>query len=129
MGSKGIRVLVVEDNPSDVRILREAFATYPKDTFDPVYETCLQGALQRLSREKFEAILLDLFLPDAFGLETLQRVQEVRAGIPIVVWTGLHDQRTALQALELGARCYLVKDFLEPSALIKALRGYVTQEK
>ena len=129
MESKGIKVLVVEDNPSDERILREAFATYPKNTFDPVYESCLQGALKRLSREKFEAILLDLFLPDAFGLETLQKVQEVRAGIPIVVWTGLHDQRTALQALELGARCYLVKDFLEPGALIKALRGYVTQEK
>jgi len=129
MESKGIKVLVVEDNPSDERILRAAFESYPKGSFDAVYETCLQGALQRLAREEFEAVLLDLFLPDAFGLETLQKVQEARAGIPIVVWTGLHDQGTALHALELGARCYLVKDFLEPSALIKALRGYVTQEK
>ena len=94
--SESIRILLVEDNPGDARLLREFLADVENTPFDPVHVERLGNALQRLRNERFDVILLDLSLPDAQGLETITRAY--KQGAPIVVLTGLDDKARAINA-------------------------------
>ncbi len=72
---KGI-VLLVEDNPGDVVLMREIFKRHGNNEFELVHKPCLQDALKQLSEEEIDVILLDLCLPETYGLETLVQVQK-----------------------------------------------------
>src|SRR5260370_2269312 len=122
MNLEGIRVLLVEDNPGDVRLflelLRESGAGYVKvDDVDR-----LATALERLSNQAFDVVLLDLSLPDAHGLDTLVRAHAHAPSVPIVVLTGLDDQALAVKAVRAGAQDYLVKGRVAGDLLVRSLR-------
>jgi DNA-binding NarL/FixJ family response regulator len=70
-------------------------------------------------------ILLDLVLPDASGLETIGKINEVDSKTPLVVLTGFYDETLKAQALEKGANFFVSKDRSDVNALVKALRDYV----
>ena len=75
-----------------------------------------------------DAILLDLGLPDAQGLEAVRRVRAAAPGVPLVVMTGLDDEALAAQALQEGAQDYLIKGQIEARGLLRALR-YAIERK
>jgi DNA-binding response OmpR family regulator len=127
MEPRKMKILCVEDNPSEVRLLRENIKKYSVDEFNFLHEERLQKALQRLSEEEIDIILLDLFLPDAIGLETLAKVREADSEIPIIVLTGLFDQEMAFQGLQMGANCYFAKENLQGDALVRVMREYAAQ--
>lgn len=83
----------------------------------------VQEALDCLSEGIFDAILLDLFLPDAFGLEALARVHLGYPHIPIIDLTGMSDEETSLHAMSMGARVYFCKDRLSWEKVIGALKN------
>lgn len=91
-------------------------------------ENSLKTACQRVAEVTFDVVLLDLGLPDSFGLDTFVKLQPCAPDIPIVVLTGLDDERTACKAVELGAQDYLVKGQLTKNLLIRSLR-YGIQRK
>src|SRR5262245_21662353 len=128
MTQQRVAILLVEDNPSDVRLLHELLAEARGIAFTPVQVAQLGEALERLAHEHFEVILLDLFLPDSQGLETVRRVQAQAAAVPVVVLTGLADEELALQALHEGAQDYLVKGQMDSPTLVRALR-YAMERK
>ena len=128
METKTMKVLVVEDNPSDVRILKETFKSCPDSRFDMLYEPCLRGALKRLSEEEVDLILLDLFLPETFGLETLEKVREADPLTPIVILTSLNDEPVFQKAMELGAQICLVKERVDGDSLLRVLRYSVDRD-
>jgi len=74
-----------------------------------VHEPCLQNAFKKLSEEEIDVILLDLFLPEAFGLESLVQVKKISPSTPIIVLTGFYDERTTLHAIAMGAQDYLAR--------------------
>src|SRR5258708_3911668 len=122
MNLEGIRVLLVEDNPGDVRLflelLRETGAGHVKvDHVDR-----LSTALERLSNQAFDVVLLDLSLPDAHGLDTLVRAHAHAPSVPIVVLTGLDDQALAVKAVRAGAQDYLVKGRVDGDLLVRSIR-------
>ncbi len=126
MNLEGIRVLLVEDNPGDVRLflelLRETGAGHVKvDHVDR-----LATALERLSNQAFDVVLLDLSLPDAHGLDTLVRAHAHAPSVPIVVLTGLDDQALAVKAVRAGAQDYLVKGRVDGDLLVRSMR-YATE--
>ena len=126
MNLEGIRVLLVEDNPGDVRLflelLRETGAGHVKvDHVDR-----LATALARLSNQTFDVVLLDLSLPDAHGLDTLVRAHAHAPSVPIVVLTGLDDQALAVKAVRAGAQDYLVKGRVDGDLLVRSMR-YATE--
>lgn len=123
--SQKMRILVIEDNPADAGLLRECFKQWGNGSFDLVHEPTLEGAVKRLSHEKVDLILLDLFLPKTSGLETVVEIQKSNTQAPLIILTGLYDQTMATEALQLGADFFLPKGLPEIIALIKALRGYV----
>jgi len=126
---KGIKILLVEDNPGDVLLLQEALKLPETGEFDLILEENLEGALKRLSSEQIDIVLLDLFLPDAHGLEALAQVYQADSKTPIIALTGFYDERTTLHALKLGAQDYISKDRLDGKKLQKLLRYYAGRER
>ena len=124
-----LRVLVVEDNPGDARLIEENLKRYGPDEFKLVHEPCLQKALEQISAAEMDAVLLDLSLPETTGLETLVKFFEADSVTPIVILTGLDDEETALGAFRLGAQDYLRKNELDGGLLAKALRYSVERSR
>src|SRR5512138_196555 len=104
-----LRVLLVEDNPGDARIVREMLAEMNTERYEVVPAERLADALNYLSERPFDAILLDLNLPDSYGLATLIKIRSVAPHVPVIVVSGLADEEMAIHALREGAYTYLVK--------------------
>jgi diguanylate cyclase (GGDEF)-like protein len=129
MSYGSIRVLLVEDNPADARLLREALADVPGFRFDLEHARNLDSAIAAIAARPFDAVLLDLGLPESHGLDTLQRVHGIATELPIVVITGLEDEETGLRAVQLGAQGYLVKGELDPRVLSRSLRHAIERHR
>ena len=74
-------------------------------------------------------VLLDLGLPDSQGMETLTLAQEANRRLPIVVLTGLDDQRFAVEAVRAGAQDYLVKGRFDSNLLVRTIRYAVERKR
>jgi two-component sensor histidine kinase len=122
MTMEPLRILLVEDNPGDVRLLREMFATERPGSFEIVNLPRLGQALNFLARGGVDIVLLDLGLPDENGLETVRRVRKLAPEVPLVVLTGRDDDAAVAEAMLEGAQDYLVKGQIENRALPRALR-------
>lgn len=128
MGDKPIKILLVEDNPGDSRLIREMLAEARGVTFDLEYADRLQVGLEHLEGRQIEVILLDLGLPDSHGLETLNKTYAQAPEVPIVVLTGLNDELLGVEAVNRGAQDYLIKGQVEPNLLVRAIR-YAIERK
>jgi len=114
-----MRVLLVEDNEDDALLIRE---TLSETTIEIERAERLSTALEHLATGSFDAVLLDLSLPDARGLDTIGRVHSLAPGVPVVVLTGLNDEEVALKAVERGAQDYLIKGHTDGALLTRSLR-------
>ncbi len=122
------RILLIEDNSGDARLLREALREVPSYQFDLVHVERLNPALERLRKEPCDVVLLDLSLPDGQGLDNLARVRDAASNVPILVLTGLNDEDAAVKALRVGAQDYLVKGQASGHAVVRAI-GYAIERK
>ncbi|GAC1315429.1 MAG: hypothetical protein NVSMB2_06990 [Chloroflexota bacterium] len=126
-----IRALLVEDNPGDARLIRETLRDLGGDAarVDLTFADRLDVALQKLGDHVFDAILLDLSLPDSQGLETFSRVHATAPEIPVLVLSGLDDEAIAMRAVHGGAQDYLVKGHVDGPTLLRALRYAIERER
>lgn len=124
-----VRVLLIEDNPVDAQLTQDILAEWANDRFDLTRVGTLSEGLARLARDRFDAVLLDLSLPDAQGLNTVTQVLATSPGIPIVVLTGYDDQELALQAVQQGAQDYLVKGQAQADLLSRAIRYAIERKR
>jgi serine phosphatase RsbU (regulator of sigma subunit)/DNA-binding response OmpR family regulator len=118
---RNIRLLVVEDNPADVRLLQIALWGVTGATFDVWNVGTLSQALERMGQQPFDLILLDLGLPDSQGLDTFLQFREHARKAPVIVLTGNADESAAIQAIREGAQDYLLKG-TDAITLIRAMR-------
>ncbi len=121
-----IHVLLVEDNPTDVLLAKEALAEQPH--FEVVVAGRLSEALELLNARRFDVVLLDLGLPDSQGLEAL-RLHQSNPTVPVIVMTGRDDEELALQALHAGAQDYLVKSQLPDGLLGRSIRYAIERQR
>ena len=108
-----LRVLLVEDNLGDARLIKETLRDAGSHAFELRHADRLSAALPVLAAREADVLLLDLSLPDAHGLETVTRALAAAPEMPIVVLTGLNDETVAIQAVQAGAQDYLVKGQVE----------------
>lgn len=105
-----LKILHVEDDLLDARMLRDQVALVAPGRFDFIHCERLDDSLKRLAAgETFAAALLDLSLPDSVGLETFAKLRAQAHSLPILIMTGLDDQSVAAQAVRGGAQDFLVK--------------------
>lgn len=118
-------LLVVEDDETMATALAGVLAASHR----VVGARRLSQALDAAATERPDAVLLDLWLPDSKGLDTLHRVREALPATPIVVLTGETDLETGLQALRAGADDYLVKPPPSADTLLRTLRHAAERRK
>lgn len=116
------RLLVVEDNPRDVRLLQIALSEARNFPHDLEVVTNLPDAHTRLTNGGIDLVLLDLGLPDSQGTETLVKFQSGAPDVPVVVLTGLADEQAAMEAARMGAQDYLVKGRMFGELLPRVVR-------
>ena len=135
---KATKILLVEDNPGDAFIIQQLLLqkmsqddSLPQVQFTQVEQ--LEEALQHLENNPednaFDAILLDLSLPDSHGLETVAAVRDRAPHLPIVILTGLRDEALALRAVQQGAQDYLVKGQFSPEILLRSIRYAIERQR
>jgi signal transduction histidine kinase len=117
-----IRVLLVEDDDAYTDLLHAQLSGSPTRSIRLDRVSTLTAALAALDSRKFDAVLLDLALPDSFGLETFDRLSEIANAIPIVVLTSHDDDALAMQAVQRGAQDYLVKSTTDAQLLQRSIR-------
>src|ERR1700724_3014766 len=122
MKGKSLQVLLVEDSAGDALLLREMFRKEPPGSFALTHVERMSDALSELAKGGIDIVLLDLGLPDGYGLDTVRRAQGAAPGVPVIVLTGLDDEAFAAQAMKEGAQDYLIKGQIENRALPRALR-------
>lgn len=116
------KVLILEDNPADARLMQELLSESQDPVFSLVKAGTLREALELLAREEFDLILTDLNLPDETGLRTFYRVQSAAPATPILVMTGMNDLDAGARAVTSGAQDYLVKGPAESGRLLQSVR-------
>ncbi|MEP6494916.1 MAG: response regulator [bacterium] len=115
------RILLVEDNPGDVVLLRQMLSETTARRFEIEEVSRLSDAARRAACGGLDLIVLDLTLPDSSGIETFETMRRAAPTIPIVVLTGSDDVRLGLTAVDEGAQDYLVKGEMDGHALARAL--------
>ena len=123
-----VKVLLIEDNPGDARLIIETLREISGRPFALEHVASLSSGLDRLSSDDFALVLLDLGLPDSQGRDTLLSVLTLRTEVAIVILTGLDDEEVAAEMLQLGAQDYLPKGDIEARQLSRTLR-YALERK
>jgi two-component system cell cycle response regulator len=124
-----LKILLVEDSDLDAHLTQDILSEWSIEQFDVVHVARLSEAFSHLTKSRFDAILLDLSLPDGYGLSTLKQVQAANPTIPIIVLSGFSDQTLALQAVQNGAQDYLVKGQCQPELLARAIRYAIERKR
>jgi len=129
MSSGPMQVLLIEDNPGDVRLLRELLGNTRAGTFVLTQVDRLTAGIRHLNECPIDVILLDLSLPDSHGIETLVKTHAAAHGVPIVVMTVTEDEELGLRLIQAGAQDYLVKGQTTVSQLARTLRYAVGRKQ
>lgn len=124
-----VNILLVEDNPGDVRLLdvylKETFST----SFALITTDLLSKGLELLESHKFDVIILDLSLPDSRGLDTFKKVYSHSPETPVIVLTGYEDEYTGINAMKLGAQDFLVKGNVNGKDLTRSINYSIERFK
>jgi signal transduction histidine kinase len=129
MSSDLIRVLLVEDDLGDAELIGELLELVPSVHFQVTPTKRLAQALEHLSQELFDVVLLDLSLPDSHGLATVSQICTQAPTVPIVILSGLEDKALAIEAVQKGAQDYLVKGHVDSDLLVRAIRYAIERSK
>ncbi|PSP85639.1 histidine kinase [Halobacteriales archaeon QS_6_64_34] len=132
MANTTLNVLLTEDNPGDVRLVRHYLNAFEAYHFvDEISLTHIESLreVEDIDTDRFDVLLLDLGLPESTGLTTLDRAVDMLDEMPIIVLTGMEDTEKSMEAIERGAQDYLPKSELDGDRLVRALRYAVVRSR
>lgn len=129
MGSNSLKILVIEDNPTDFLLLKEfiKLLELPLDTVDN--SPTIANALKSLNENVYDLIFLDLTLPDSEGLNTFTAINGIASHIPIIILSSVTNNELALKIMKQGAQDYLVKGNFDSPLLEKAIKYSIERKK
>jgi signal transduction histidine kinase len=122
-----LRVLLIEANELDARVMLRAFREAAETRFDVERKVSLDDAIDALKGASYDCILVDLALPDTLGLRVLDAISEEAPATPVVVLTGLEDPRLAVEAVDRGAHDVLPKSRVDGDMVSRSIRYAVTR--
>lgn len=124
-----LAILLIEDDLAEARFLQEILKGFRVKQFNLVHVKRLAEALQKLERDGFDVILLDLTLPDSQGLASLKSIIYSAPDLPVVVLTNTNDDELAIEAVRQGAQDYLVKRKVNGEGLVRSLRYAIERKR
>ena len=127
--SERLHVLIVEDNPADVDLMRDALPETGLIQFHSESVPRLSEALTRLTTGGIDLVLTDLGLPDSQGLATFRELRQAAPDLAIIVLTGNDDQEMAVAAVREGAQDFLVKGQISGDLLVRAVRYAIERKR
>jgi phosphoserine phosphatase RsbU/P len=116
-----LRVLLVEDNPGDATLIREALQDVKDREIELLWTDRVAGALAVLGRGAVDVVLLDRSLPDAKDLDWLTRISESAPDTAIVFFTAHANEAVAMRALQAGAQDYLIKGTADAPLILRSI--------
>jgi PAS domain S-box-containing protein len=125
-----LNILLVEDNPGDIRLLQEILreVTTTRCQITPVM-TLAAAIITLSSNINFDVVLLDISLPDSQGIDSLLKLRDRAANMPIIVLTGSDDETLAISAMQQGAQDYLIKGQVDRNLLLRSIRYAIERER
>ncbi len=129
MEEKHIKVLLVENNPGDARLIQEMLKEVNSPQFEMEHVNNLSLGLKRLTETSFDVFILDLCLPDSTGIQTLERALSQDSEVPVIVLTGLADETLGVIAVQKGAQDYLIKGSVDSNLLIRSVRYAIERKR
>lgn len=125
-----IRVLLIEDNPGDARLIKAMLAKETDISFNLEWKDRLSEGLKRLAEGGIDVVLLDLMLPDSIGgFYTFNKTQAHAPGVPIVVLTAFEDEDFAIGTVQIGAQDYLIKGKFDSNMLMRTIRYAIMRKQ
>lgn len=125
-----IKILLVEDNPGDARLIIEMLRSRKEFQHSVSIAENMKSAVSEIGISVYDIIILDLNLPDSSGLDTLDIIVEsTRHVIPVIVLTGIDDENIGLSSLERGAEDYLIKGEVDPNQFLRAIKYAIERKR
>jgi len=124
-----IKVLLIEDNPGDARLVREILSGIEDSAFELQHADRLQTGLKMLAGEEFDIVLLDLGLPDSSGMETLTRVHEQALDVPIIALTGNTEKLLGRESVREGAQDFLQKGKVDSDLMYRSIHYAIERQR
>jgi len=106
---KSVKILLIEDNSGDAYLIEELLEEFANFSYELNHAGTLKEALCILKVQSFDVILLDLELPDSYGIDTFLCIHNKNPDTPKIIITGLNDEKVRAFAIKEGAYNFLVK--------------------
>ncbi len=123
------KILLIEDNEADARLVEIYLEDADSIDCEIVHKATFNGGMEALRQENFDAVLLDMNLPDSQGFETIEKLLSEFPDANVLVLTGMEDKKFGINAVRSGAQDYLMKDQLDSDWLSKSLRYAIERNR
>ena len=127
--SEPISLLLIEDNIADARFIEILLRDIVSQKYHIQHKSTFGEGVTILEKEKTDLLLLDLSLPDSFGLETIKNADKIVPDLPIIVLTGRSDDDFAVEVVKAGAQDYLVKGEITGPLLSRSIRYAIKRKE
>lgn len=124
-----VEILLFEDNPGDAGLIEEMLEEFANFQYELIKVETLSEGLNLLKEKPFDVILSDLGLPDSDGIDTFLEIHARNSRIPIIILTGMNDERIGINAVKQGAQDYLVKGQVDGKLLIRSIQYSIERKK
>lgn len=122
MAGQNLDILYIEDDEDHMILFMDVLSSIESFSHSITHKESLTAGIEALSGHHFDAVILDLGLPESQGLDTLSRFISHCPQTPIVVLTTNEDIQLSVKAIKAGAQDFLVKGDISPNILERALR-------
>lgn len=126
---KKVEILLFEDNPGDANLIEEMLEEFADFPYELKNVETLEEGLKSLKEHQFDVILSDLRLPDSDGIETFLNIHAINSQTPIIILTGINDEKTGIDAVKKGAQDYLVKGQVDGRLLNRSIRYSIERKR
>ncbi len=123
-----IRILHVEDNEFDAKLIKELLKNSDLESFDITWVKSVAEGLYRLSGHNYDCIILDFYLPDDEGQLAIKKIEQKAKETPVLVLSGYDCSDQGLVSARMGAQDYLTKDQITPKILSRAIRYSIVRK-
>jgi two-component system cell cycle sensor histidine kinase/response regulator CckA len=129
MPKPAVRLLVVDDNAEDFKILQVLFSKVKQRQYSLTNATTLPGALAQLKTNQYDVYLVDYRIGPDSGLDFLREAVATKCPAPVILLTGQGDHEVDMEAMELGAADFLNKNKLDSDQLERSIRYALEHKK